>query len=162
MSVNRYRKHLLVLPEDAANVAIANGFQNSPKLRNGRVIQVLPAAKGWEAAVASLLHEQVPQMRQYQKREILLIIDFDEDVTRADVVRKRIPGDVQERIYILGVLSEPEKLKADFRMSFEQIGEQLASDCSENRDTIWSSSLLAHNKDDLARLTASFWSELFS
>ena len=51
MSVNVYKPHVLVLPEDDANREIANGFLLAPslKLRN---IQVLPCA-----GVASMSEE---------------------------------------------------------------------------------------------------------
>lgn len=46
MSVNNYKPHLLVLPEDEANRQLANGFLQDFSL-NLRCIQVLPIAGGW-------------------------------------------------------------------------------------------------------------------
>lgn len=46
MSINKYKAHLLVLPEDDANRQMANGFILDPNL-NERVIQVLPPVGGW-------------------------------------------------------------------------------------------------------------------
>jgi len=46
MSVNVYRRHVMVLPEDDANGDIVNGFLLDPSL-NERAIQVLPPAGGW-------------------------------------------------------------------------------------------------------------------
>lgn len=47
--MNRFKPHLLVLPEDDANRQIAVGFLLEPALRL-RSIQILPPARGWLAA----------------------------------------------------------------------------------------------------------------
>ncbi|MGA2659008.1 MAG: hypothetical protein ABSH34_16015 [Verrucomicrobiota bacterium] len=46
MSVNKYRPHVYVLPEDDANRQLANGFLLHPDLL-ARNIQVLPEVGGW-------------------------------------------------------------------------------------------------------------------
>lgn len=46
MSINAYKPHLLVLPEDDANRQIADGFVLDSNC-NYRAIQVLRVAGGW-------------------------------------------------------------------------------------------------------------------
>jgi hypothetical protein len=42
MSVNRYKPHVFILPEDGADHELADGFQLHPSLVNSRQIQVMP------------------------------------------------------------------------------------------------------------------------
>lgn len=44
--MNKYKPHVLVLPEDDANRQIANGFLLNSNL-NRNAIQILPIAGGW-------------------------------------------------------------------------------------------------------------------
>lgn len=50
MRINKYKPHILVLPEDDANRQIANGFLLEKTL-NQSAIQVLPPAGGWKKVV---------------------------------------------------------------------------------------------------------------
>jgi hypothetical protein len=49
MSVNRYKQHVLILPEDDANRQIANGFLLDV---NARQVQVQNVGGGWSAVLA--------------------------------------------------------------------------------------------------------------
>ena len=87
------------------------------------------------------------------------MIDFDcyegsshED--RLHKVTREIPDDLKNRVFVLGVLSEPEKLKSNSRMSFEKIGETLADGCPDNKNELWKDELLKHNEDELSRILA--------
>jgi hypothetical protein len=151
MSINNYRPHILVLPEDSANSEIANGFLLNPNL-NERLIQVLPFARGWMTVVNKFIDDHVPKMRLYPDRMIVLLIDFDEKEDRLDYVSTQIPSDLKNRVFVLGVLSEPEKLKSDLKKGFEEIGEALATECSDNADKLWKHDLLKHNKIELERI----------
>jgi hypothetical protein len=151
MSVNSYRPHVLILPEDRANSELANGFLLHPNL-NARLIQVLPFARGWGKVVQQFAEDFAPTMRQYPNRIIVLLIDFGDDENRLDYVKQKIPADLQDRVFVLGVLSEPEKLKRLLNKSFEEIGEVLATDCSDNNEEFWSHELLEHNKIELNRM----------
>jgi hypothetical protein len=151
MSVNNYRPHILILPEDSANSEIANGFLLNPKL-NERLIQILPFARGWMTVLDKFIDDHVSKMRLYPERMIVLLIDFDEDEDRLVYVETKIPSDLKNRVFVLGVFSEPEKLKSDIKKGFEEIGEALATDCSENTDKLWSHDLLEHNRNELERL----------
>jgi hypothetical protein len=154
MSINKYKPHLHVLPEDDANRQIANGFILDPHLKV-RSIQPLPVAGGWKVAVEDLKQEHVPGMLKYPERRLLLLIDFDNDYqARFSYVRQAI-GETEliHRVFVLGTLSEPESLKTTLGMSFESIGKALAEDCAHN-DTqgLWAHDLLKHNEPELVRM----------
>ncbi len=83
---------------------------------------------------------------------IVLLIDFDEQEDRLAYVSTKIPSDLRDRVFVLGVLSEPEKLKSSLKKGFEEIGEALATDCSNNTDKLWNHDLLKHNRDELERM----------
>lgn len=53
MSINRYKPHVLILPEDRANAQVATGFlgETSPRYP---AIQILPEAGGWGVALELL------------------------------------------------------------------------------------------------------------
>lgn len=148
MSVNKYRPHILVLPEDDANRQIANGFVNNPNV-DQLAIQVLPIAGGWEKVVD---YNYASGMRQFPKRMIILLIDFDLRENRFNYVEKRIPNDLKNRVFVLGVGDEPEKLKSFTGLSFEKIGEKLAQDCADNTNNLWGHEFLKHNEAELERL----------
>jgi hypothetical protein len=161
MSVNNYRPHILVLPEDSANSEIANGFLLNTDL-NERLIQVLPFARGWMTVVDKFMDDHISKMRLYPERMIVLLIDFDEQEGRLDFVSTKIPSDLKDRVFVLGVLSEPEQLKSDIKKGFEEIGEALATDCSDNTDKLWSHDLLKHNKIELERMIVTVKPFLFN
>ncbi|MDZ8087818.1 MAG: hypothetical protein RMY16_19960 [Nostoc sp. DedQUE12b] len=161
MSINKHRPHILVLPEDDANRQIANGFILDLNL-NRRTIQVLPEARGWQDAVEKITTNYASTMRQYPERMIALLIDFDEDKDRLIYVKQQIPDDLENRVFVLGVLSEPESLRRDINKNFEKIGEALAKDCSDNTNELWGHDLLIHNKTELERMISSVKPFLFN
>ncbi|MEH2303829.1 hypothetical protein [Nostoc sp.] len=161
MSVNHYQPHVFVLPEDDANRQIVNGFILDINL-NSRAIQVLPPAGGWKKVVEKLTKDYASTMRQYPQRMIILLIDFDEDKDRLIYIKHQIPDDLKNRVFVLGVLSEPESLRRDINKSFEKIGEALAKDCSDNTNELWEHDLLIHNKTELDRLISSVKPFLFN
>ncbi len=57
MSVNRELRHLFVLPEDDANLRLANGFHLEVAWNRQRQMQVLPVAGGWNEVL--ILFEDV-------------------------------------------------------------------------------------------------------
>lgn len=151
MSINKHRPHILVLPEDDANRQIANGFTLDLNL-NSRAIQVLPEARGWEDVVEKFKNVHASTMRQYPYRMLALLIDFDEDEDRLSYIKPQVPNDLTNRVFILGVLSEPERLRRDLNKNFENIGEALARDGSDNKNELWGHHLLKHNKTELDRM----------
>jgi len=160
--INKYKEHILVLPEDEANIQIANGFVLHPNL-NDRAIQVMPPLRGWKKVVESFTEEYAPEMRgKYSDRMIVLLRDFDNNYeSRFSYVERHIPEALKARVFVLGVLSEPENLRTDINKNFEEIGEALAKDCSDNTNELWGHTLLKHNKGELARLASSVKPFLF-
>lgn len=149
---NPYKSHILVLPEDRANEEIVNGFNNFLDLYS-RAIQIERPAGGSEKVVDNFKDNHVSEMRRFPKRMIVLLMDFDEDYDkRFKYVKEQIPDDLENRVFIIGVLSEPEKLRSDLRKSFENIGETLGKDCSDNTNELWGHDLLKHNKTELDRM----------
>lgn len=147
--INRFTPHLLILPEDDANREIVNGFLKENRLIQ-RCIQVLPIAGGWGKVLSKI---PTCQLERFGERRLLLLIDFDDDVTRRDqLVRDNIPEQIKNRVYCLGVRSEPEKLRNSCKMSFETIGNTLAAECAEGKYRLWKHELLAHNEAELSRL----------
>jgi hypothetical protein len=161
MSVNNYRPHILILPEDSANSEIANGFLLNCNL-DKRSIQILHFSRGWMAVLDNFVDDHASKMRSFPYRMIVLLIDFDEQEDRLAYVETKIPSDLKDRVFVLGVFSEPEKLKSDIKKSFEEIGEALATDCSDKTDKLWSHDLLKHNRNELQRMITTVKPFLFN
>ncbi len=159
--MNKYKPHIFVLPEDDANRQIANGFLLWPNL-NERAIQVLPPCGGWSRVLDSFTNEHVPEMKQYQERQMVLLIDFDEREDRFDYLTSHIPADLRERVFILGVKSKPEDLRRNITGTFESIGKALAKDCADNTNSVWGQDLLKHNNIELERMNLKIKPFLFN
>ncbi|MEG4352687.1 hypothetical protein QUA70_23700 [Microcoleus sp. LAD1_D5] len=157
---NKYQPHIHVLAEDDANRQIVNGFLLGPNLNN-RAVKVLPPAGGWKKAVEEFTNKSASEMRQLPQRMMVLLIDFDDDQNRLSYVESHIPDDLKARVFVLGVLSEPENLRTDIKKTFEEIGEALAKDCSDNTNELWEHHLLQHNKGELDRMASSVKPFLF-
>jgi hypothetical protein len=158
-----------VLPEDDANRQIINGFILNSNV-NKTAIQVLPIANGWKKVVDKFKNDHVSEMGKLPKRMIVLVIDFD-DYKEADglsyenrliYIKSQVPEDLQERVFILGSRTAPEKLKNDMKKSFEDIGEALAKDCVENMNETWEHHLLRHNENELKRISIAVKQFLFN
>ena len=92
-----------------------------------------------------------------------MLIDFDHDLqSRLTYVRDNIPNTLVDRVFILGVLSEPEDLKGGTGLNLEVIGEALSKDCVDNTQTVWSHDLLRHNETELQRMILSVKPFLFN
>ena len=143
--------HVHVLPEDDANRQIANGFLLDQFLI-GRRIQVLEEAGGWNEVLKRFNSIYAAQMDQTPTRFMVLVIDFDDDLARLQFAKNSIPQHLRERVFILGILSEPEDLKQELGQQYEAIGLAMAQDCREGTDSIWAHRLLRHNADEIARL----------
>lgn len=91
----------------------------------------------------------VSEMRRYPERRIVLLIDFDGRIQRLSYVKGEIPSDLSDRVFVLGVLSEPERLKKSIGMTLEQIGKALAQDCVDETRSVWAHALLTHNETEL-------------
>ena len=150
MSVNKNRPHVMVLPEDDANSSLANGFILHPDLSD-RQIQVLPVAGGWIKTVERFKSDHVSAMTRYRDRTMVLLIDFDGNGERLGKVKAVIPEDLKDRVFVLGVWTEPEALR-DILGSYEKIGLGMAEDCHDDTTTTWGHKLLQHNSSELERL----------
>jgi hypothetical protein len=165
MSVNKYNPHLIILPEDDHNLQIAKGFRRDINVDKG-AIQVLPVAGGCEKVLRKF-GNHISDMRKFPQRNILLLIDFDDQEDRFSYAEGYIPEDLRNRVFILGVKIEPRDLKKDILKnfkgikSFENIGEALAKDCTENKNELWEHDLLIHNKPELERMVVSVKPFLF-
>ena len=151
MSANQNRPHVLVFPEDDANRQVATGFQLGIETTRQRQMQVLPVAGGWNEVLVRFRSDLVADMIRYPDRHIVLLIDFDSQQGRLEKARNEIPHELSERVFILGIWSEPEDLKQEFG-SYESIGLILAQDCRDETEDNWTHPLLRHNANELARL----------
>jgi hypothetical protein len=158
MSVNKFQPHLQVLPEDDANRQLANGFWLEV---NSRQIQVLPEVGGWLNVCEAFVSEHVAAMRVYPHRHLVLLLDFDDDVQRPDWVKAKIPDDLKDRVFVLGVQSEPEALKRAGLGTFESIGQKMASECRDGVQGIWEHELLQQNAGEVSRLAQAVCNFLF-
>lgn len=77
MSVNRYRAHVLLLPEDDANRQMANGFLLAMPGPSRAQVRILPVAGGWQSAVEEFLSKHAPYMDRFPLCAMVLAIDFD-------------------------------------------------------------------------------------
>lgn len=163
MSLNKHKPHIFVLPEDDANRQIANGFLLVPEL-NQRTIQILPPSGGWKKVLTSFEVNHVSAMRKHEKRMIVLLIDFDGREDRLNYIKNKIPEDLVARVFVLGVLSEPEKLKRNISglNTFKDIGKALSQDCVGNTRNVWGHDLLKHNEAELDRMILSVKPFLFN
>jgi hypothetical protein len=158
---NNYLPHIHVLAEDDHNSQIANGFLLELNVDN-RAVKVLPLADGWKKAVEEFKKKYASDMKQLSERMMVFLIDFDNNFeNRLSYVEKYIPEELKARVFVLGVLSEPEDLKRDINKTFEEIGEALAKDCSDNTNELWGHNLLKHNKGELDRMPSSVKTLLF-
>ena len=154
MSVNKFKPHVWVLPEDDANRQLANGFALHSEL-DPTAIHLCPAAGGWLKAAGAVAAEHADGMRKYPLRHLVLLIDLDgQGDAREQLVRAVFPQDLVDRIYLLSARDDPEALRSSQRQSFERLGELLAKDCALDQPGLWDDEHLRHNKPELSRLIA--------
>jgi len=158
MAVNKYNEHVLILPEDDANRQLANGFMLEFDTRQ---VQVLPVAGGWRVVCSDFKKNHVSDMRKYPERYLVLLIDFDDDLERLNLVKQDIPEDLSDRVFVLGSLGEPEDLRKQLG-SFEKIGKKMADDCRNGTRDVWEHPLLKHNERELARLSKTLCNSVFA
>jgi len=163
VSVNLYRPHLAVIPEDDANRQMAIGFITSdsiPPMGAAR-IGIERSAGGWQKATEHFHNVQVDLLRKYKDRRVLILIDFDNEPDRLARILEAVPDDIADRVFVLGAASEPERLKAALQLKrLEQIGEAVARDCSQPGD-FWDHDLLRVNLPQVERLRTFVQQELF-
>lgn len=153
MSVNKYVKHIFVLPEDRADRELANGFFLEESLANKRqCYQVLEEVGGWIEVLERFKSDHVIEMDRYPLRFMVLLIDFDGHEDRLDVAKAAIPDRLSDRVFVLGPLIEPEDLTRAGLGPIETVGKTLARECREESYVTWSHNLLRRNASELDRL----------
>lgn len=157
--INRYVKHLQVLVEDDANRQLINGLSQHPSL-DARRLQMLPPVGGWTYVLDKLTHcATIQGMAKYVDQHLLLLIDFDDQfVARLALYQQHkaaLAPAISDRIYLLGCLHEPEKLRAacKYAKSIEKLGRELSDDCAPApAQNLWQHPHLQHNTTELKRL----------
>jgi hypothetical protein len=153
MSAGKYRDHILLLPEDQANSDIANGFLLY-QLHDPRAIDVLPPAGGWSHVRDEFVETHIAEMRRHPLRRMILMVDFDAQDDRLNAVKEVVPADLAERVFVVGVWSNPEALRVATGCSLEKLGCKLAMECCDGSRAVWNHELLRHNAPEVARMTA--------
>ena len=153
MGVNKYEHHLYILPEDDANRQLANGFLSHVDLNPGRRVQVMPSQRGWGHVLEAFQQDYQNLLLANARCHVLSLLDFDDQFEhRLELVNELRPGELEQRVFVLGVLSEPEHLRSEVSGGdFEAIGEALADDCPPPGG-LWDHALLQHNHDEALRL----------
>jgi hypothetical protein len=160
--MNKYNPHLFIIPEDEADERIANGFIMHHGIKDSRQVFVTPVAGGWRHVLDVFKVEYVPWLRQYSRAHVILLIDFDgQFAQRRGEFEAAIPGELTDRVFVLGAQKEPETLKKALGMSLENIGRALAEDCANNTSVLWGHEQLQHNDGDRLRLVQSVKPFLF-
>jgi hypothetical protein len=151
MAPNKHQPHILILPEDEADRELANGFRLGLSLFE-RKLQVLAEAGGWARVIDQFEDDQIVGLEKWPTRFMVLLVDFDGNVNRLLQIKSRIPENLQDRVFVLGSLTDPEELKAQLGESLENIGKALAKDCREDSNATWGHALLRHNANELNRM----------
>ncbi len=156
MSANRRLPHVVVLPEDNLDRELAIGFRLFPSLLS-RNMDVLNPAGGWMKVLEQFKSIHVRKMNKFEQMFMVLIIDFDYQGDRLSVAKREIPAELSDRVFILGVWSNPEDLKRAVKekyktLSCEEIGEKLAQECHLTKLDLWGHDLLKHNQSEIARM----------
>ncbi len=97
-------------------------------------------------------------MEKFPNRFMVLLVDCDGRNDRLAKVKAVIPDHLTDRVFVLGVWTEPEDLKGDY----EAIGKALAKDCREGTSKMWDDPLLKRNAAEAARLRERVWPILFA
>ncbi len=146
------RPHIVVIPEDEANLQLVNGFISYFAV-NSRQLGLESPAGGWQPALTLFESSYVQYLRNYPKGNVLLLIDFDsQGDARRTTCEGKIPDDLKGRVFVLGTRDEPESLRREIKLSLESIGESAARDCAQNQTQFWGHEHLIHNLTELARL----------
>lgn len=123
---------------------------------------MLEEVGGWEVVLSRFETDHVSEMERYSQRNMILLLDFDNDAYRLKEVKERIPPHLHDRVFVLGAFSEPEQLRRQGLGTYEEIGLNLATECREQSGSVWKHALLHHNAGDLERLYEIVHAILFS
>jgi hypothetical protein len=160
MGVNRAKPHLMALPEDDANRQLANGFSLALDPTVAGRFRVLPVAGGWREVLRRFDLDQRKDMQAWPNRFMILLMDFDGRLERLDEAKRAIPQALVDRVFVLGVLTNPEELRMA-QGPLEGIGRRMAADCPAGGG-IWDHPLLQHNAPELDRMRAGICQHLLA
>jgi hypothetical protein len=162
MSVNRYRPHVFVIPEDDADRQIADGFVLHPRVTT-RQVQVIEPPGGWMRVLDTFRKEYVRLIQQNAHTHVVMVVDFDGEVEgRRAKFEAGTPTDVHARVFVIGPRETPETLRKSLNIGYEDIGRALADDCDRDRTDMWHHELLRHNEAERLRLFQTVKPFLFS
>ncbi len=113
---------------------------------------MLQPAGGWTQVLNHFATDHIFSMEKYPKRAMILLIDFDGQESRLSEVKRMVPEQLTDRVFVLGAWTQPEKLKSAGLGSYEQIGLALGQDCHAETKTTWEHDLLRCNAIELDRL----------
>jgi hypothetical protein len=152
MSVNKFKPHVYIIPEDRADEQIANGFVLHHQVRV-RQVQVLPCADGWPGVLEKFATEYIPHLRNHKDGYVVLLIDFDSKYeNRRNRFEQAVPENLKSRVFIVGAKETPEVVRQSLGGNWEDIGLSLADDCYKGTRVVWGHDQLNHNEPDLLRL----------
>jgi hypothetical protein len=158
--MNRYRPHVLIIPEDDANRQLANGFVLHHAIAT-RAVGVMIPAGGWTHVLSVFADEYVAYLRTYENAHIILLIDFDRADDRRTKCEQTIPADITGRVFVVGAWDEPEAAKRDVHKSLETIGTALAEECFRESYELWTARHFDHNDAERKKLSAAIRSIMF-
>ncbi|WP_426663507.1 hypothetical protein [Rhodanobacter aciditrophus] len=152
--MNKYVDHVQIVLEDDANRELVNGFLRHHAVDVHR-FGISPPSGGWLKVLEEFESYHIKQLRKFDLRRVVLIIDFDGKFEeRIERLKGRVPEDLLDRVFILGTGIEPEALRAAMGMNLEAIGLKLAGDCASGEEVFWGHELLRHNLHEARRLNA--------
>lgn len=95
---------------------------------------------------------------------MILVLDCDQKSDRLEKIKEEIPEHLKDRVFVLGILSNPEKLRQATSLTFEAIGKTLAEECRcgvTEPTALWNHDLLQHNAEERERMAAALKPILF-
>jgi hypothetical protein len=161
MMVNNCQPHIWLIPEDDADRQLAIGFRKHDAVDDRRMSIRAPAG-GWSKVLDVFETEYLPRLHQYPAAHVVMLIDFDGAEGRMTHFAQRIPEDVRPRVFVIGPKNNPEALKRELKMTFENIGRALAQNCLDGDFQLWCQPQLENNDAELERLVAVVRPILFS
>jgi len=160
MSVNKYKPHLYVIPEDDRDRQIADGFVLHARV-DARQVQVVGPAGGWVRVLETFKKEYLPLLKN-DKAHVVLLIDFDGSPTeRRAKIELEIPQELRSRVFVVGPRGTPESLRKSLGKDYEDIGKSLANDCDGGTLDVWGHEHLLHNERDRLQLVGTVKQFLF-
>ena len=160
-SGNRFRKHVVLFPEDELTSLVAQGFVEDPHVNERTCWVHHNFGKGWSSVVDGV---DDFDLGRFPDSHLVLIIDYDRcGQNRLNEIRSRLASNpYHDRIYVLGAAHEADDLKRQVAelshrhsITPKAVGSALAMSSAGSEtctDGLWGISQLAHNAEELMRL----------